>query len=64
MVAYLQVVGAVEDFRTKGALLRTQAHLRHVVDMPVRLHQKFQFVWERFRSMRQDMYVQGMQVGE
>ena len=57
-----QAAGAVEDFRTKGALLRTQAHLRGILDRPLPLPHTFQFVWERFRSMRQDMYVQGMQV--
>ncbi|KAK9796708.1 hypothetical protein WJX73_007053 [Symbiochloris irregularis] len=55
-------VGKVEDFRTKGALLKTQAHLRTILDRPDSdLHHRYQFVWERFRSMRQDMYVQGMQ---
>lgn len=58
----LQVAGKADDFRTKAALLQTQAHLQGIMDRPLPLHGMFQFVWERFRSMRQDMYVQGMQV--
>lgn len=51
------------DFRTQGALLRTQAHLRSILNRTDKPFANiFGFVWDRFRGMRQDMYVQGMQV--
>ena len=55
-----QVGGAAEEFRTRGALARTQAHLRAIMDredMP--LVQRHKFLWDRYRSVRQDIYVQG-----
>lgn len=49
-----------EEFRTRGALARTQAHLRRIMDRAdVPLVQLHKFLWDRFRSVRQDIYVQG-----
>ncbi|KAK9845825.1 hypothetical protein WJX81_003544 [Elliptochloris bilobata] len=54
------VGGAPEEFRTRGALARTQAHLRAIMDRgDVPLVQLHKFLWDRFRSVRQDIYVQG-----
>lgn len=52
--------GAPEEFRTRGALERTQAHLRRIMDRTdVPLVQLHKFLWDRYRSVRQDIYVQG-----
>jgi len=48
-----------EHFRTRGALGRTQAHLRRLMDRgDVPLATLHKFLWDRYRSLRQDIYVQ------
>jgi hypothetical protein len=50
------------DFRTRGALARTMAHLRALLDRgDVRFGLVHKFLWDRYRSVRQDLYIQGMQ---
>ena len=54
-----------ENFRTLGALRRTMVHLRSIMDrqdMPlVNIHK---YLWDRFRGVRQDLFVQGIEVSE
>ena len=53
-----------EDFRTPDALRKTMAHLRGIMDRKepsfARIHN---FLFDRYRSVRQDLYVQGIEVG-
>ncbi|KAI7840763.1 hypothetical protein COHA_005577 [Chlorella ohadii] len=52
---------APEFFRTRGALARTMAHLRALLDrQDARLGLIHKFLWDRYRSVRQDLYIQGM----
>ena len=54
---------APEFFRTRGALARTMAHLRGLLDRGgARLGLVHKFLWDRYRSVRQDLYIQGMDV--
>lgn len=52
------------EFRTRGGLQRTMAHLRNLLDQS---HFRFglvhKFLWDRYRSVRQDLYIQGMADG-
>ncbi len=49
------------EFRTKGALARTMAHLRGLLDREdVRFGLVHKFLWDRYRSVRQDLYIQGI----
>lgn len=51
------------EFRTRGALDRTMTHLRGILDRTdVRLGLVHKFLWDRYRSVRQDLYIQGMAV--
>ena len=60
---YPQVEQTPENFRTIGALRRTMMHLRSIMDrqdMPlVNIHK---YLWDRFRGVRQDLFVQGIEV--
>ncbi|GAB4823215.1 hypothetical protein N2152v2_010261 [Parachlorella kessleri] len=50
------------QFRTRAALQRTMAHLRGILDRTdVRLGLVHKFLWDRYRSVRQDLYIQGIQ---
>ncbi len=58
-----QVVADPADFRTWPALQRTQAHLRRVMDrsdLPLATLHKF--LWDRYRCLRQDIFMQGFNV--
>ena len=63
IVVLLQVEQTPENFRTIGALRRTMMHLRNIMDrrdMPlVNIHK---YLWDRFRGVRQDLFVQGIEV--
>ncbi len=63
LVLHLQVEQTPENFRTTGALRRTMVHLRCIMDrqdMPlVNIHK---YLWDRFRGVRQDLFVQGIEV--
>jgi hypothetical protein len=49
------------EFRTRGALTRTMAHLRGLLDRcDVRFGLVHKFLWDRYRSVRQDLYIQGI----
>jgi len=57
------VVADPADFRTWPALQRTQAHLRRVMDrsdLPLATLHKF--LWDRYRCLRQDIFMQGFNV--
>ena len=60
---FLQVEQTPENFRTMGALRRTVVYLRSIMDrqdMPlVNIHK---YLWDRFRAVRQDLFVQGFEV--
>jgi hypothetical protein len=48
------------DFRTRGALARTMAYLRALLDRPgAAFGMVHRFLWDRYRSVRQDLYIQG-----
>eukprot|EP00887_Chlorella_sp_A99_P005900 scaffold1.g5900.t1 len=48
------------DFRTRGALQRTMQHLRALLDRSdARLGLIHKFLWDRYRSARQDVHIQG-----
>ena len=48
-------------FRTRAALDTTQAHLRTIMDRTdVPLSLVHRFLWDRYRGVRQDLFVQGM----
>lgn len=50
------------DFRTRGALKRTMDHLRSLLDKSeYRFGLVHKFLWDRYRSVRQDLYIQGIQ---
>ncbi|KAL4433632.1 hypothetical protein ABPG75_000073 [Micractinium tetrahymenae] len=55
---------APEFFRTRGALARTMQYLRNLLDrqakQDARLGLIHKFLWDRYRSVRQDLYIQGM----
>jgi len=49
------------DFRTRGALSRTMTYLRGLLDREdVRFGLVHKFLWDRYRSVRQDLYIQGI----
>ncbi|KFM23543.1 Germinal-center associated nuclear protein [Auxenochlorella protothecoides] len=49
------------DFRTRAALLRTMLYLRSLLDrQDVRFGLVHKFLWDRYRAVRQDLYVQGI----
>ena len=49
------------NFRTRSALDTTQAHLRTIMDRTdVPLSLVHRFLWDRYRGVRQDLFVQGM----
>lgn len=49
------------EFRTRAALTRTMAHLRGLLDRSdVRFGLVHKFLWDRYRSVRQDLYIQGI----
>ncbi|KDD73956.1 SAC3/GANP/Nin1/mts3/eIF-3 p25 family protein, partial [Helicosporidium sp. ATCC 50920] len=49
------------DFRTRAALQRTMDHLRGILDRgDVRFGLVHKFLWDRYRAVRQDLYVQGI----
>lgn len=48
-------------FRTRGALTRTMYHLRQLMDQSD-FSLVHQFLFDRYRSVRQDLYVQGIEV--
>jgi len=59
-----QVEQVGPNFRTLPALQRTQAHLHSILDRTdVPLGKIHYYLWERHRSVRQDLFVQGMQAG-
>jgi len=52
------------EFRTRGALTRTMEHLRRLLDRTdVRFGLVHKFLWDRYRSVRQDLYIQGITDG-
>jgi hypothetical protein len=52
------------DFRTRAALQKTMNHLRGLLDrMDVRFGLVHKFLWDRYRSVRQDLYIQGITDG-
>ena len=59
----LQIQQVPENFRTMGALRRTMVHLRGIMDRQdmalVNIHK---YLWDRFRGVRQDLFVQGYEV--
>jgi hypothetical protein len=60
----VQVEQRPENFRTMEALQRTMAYLRGIMDRTdVELVNIHKFLWDRFRGVRQDLFVQGMEVG-
>ena len=49
------------EFRTRGALTRTMTYLRGLLDRTdVRFGLVHKFLWDRYRSVRQDLYIQGI----
>lgn len=50
------------DFRTRAALEKTMEHLRGIMDQPANKARIHNFLFDRYRSVRQDLYVQGLQV--
>lgn len=51
------------NFRTLPTLQRTQAHLLSIMDRSdVDLAKIHRFLWDRFRGVRQDLFVQGCEV--
>ena len=55
---------APSEFRTRGALQRTMTHLRNLLDQSnFRFGLVHKFLWDRYRSVRQDLYIQGMADG-
>jgi SAC3/GANP family len=59
----LQVDTGPENFRTMAALQRTQRHLRGIMDRSdVPLVEIHKFLWDRYRGVRQDLFVQGLKV--
>lgn len=63
LVCGLQVEQVASNFRTLGTLQRSQAHLMSIADRTdVPLAKIHHFLWDRFRGIRQDLYVQGYEV--
>ena len=61
--ALVQVEQHPEHVQTLGALQRTMLHLRTFMDAPgASLADIQMFLWDCYRGVRQDLYVQGMQV--
>lgn len=59
----MQIEQRPENFRTMEALQRTMAHLRAIMDrQDSRLVEIHKFLWDRFRGVRQDLFVQGFEV--
>lgn len=60
----IQIEQKPENFRTMEALQHTMVHLRNIMDRQdcplVEIHK---FLWDRFRGVRQDLFVQGFEVG-
>jgi hypothetical protein len=55
---------APSEFRTRGAIQRTMTHLRNLLDESnFRFGLVHKFLWDRYRSVRQDLYIQGMADG-
>ena len=49
------------EFRTRGALTRTMDYLRRLLDRTdVRFGLVHKFLWDRYRSIRQDLYIQNI----
>lgn len=48
-------------FRTRSTLTRTMDHLRHIMDQ-TDFSLAHNFLFDRYRSVRQDLYVQGIEV--
>ena len=62
-VMCLQVDQEGSNFRTMETLKRTQAHLLSVMDRTdVPLSKIHHFLWDRYRGVRQDLFVQGYEV--
>ena len=65
MSVNLQVEQTPENFRTFGAIQRTTLHLRRLMDSEdhplVNIHK---YLWDRFRGVRQDLFVQGFEVSD
>ena len=59
----MQVQQVASNFRTLETLQRTQAHLLAILDRrDVPLAKIHHFLWDRFRGVRQDLFVQGYEV--
>ena len=59
----LQIEQVPENFRTRAALRAAQEHLRGIMDRTdVPLADVHKFLWDRFRGIRQDLFVQGFEV--
>ena len=59
----LQVEQLAPNFRTLGTLQKTQAHLHSIMDRTdVPLGKIHYYLWERYRSVRQDLFVQEITV--
>lgn len=60
---FAQVEQRPENFRTMAALQQTMSHLRAIMDRTdVELVNIHKFLWDRFRGVRQDLFVQGIEV--
>ena len=58
-----QIEQKPENFRTMAALQRTMAHLRRIMDKrDIALVNIHKYLWDRFRGVRQDLFVQGFEV--
>ena len=58
-----QIEQKPENFRTMAALQRTMAHLRGIMDRrDIALVNIHKYLWDRFRGVRQDLFVQGFEV--
>ena len=59
----LQIEPVAGNFRTMGALRRPMVHLRGIMDRQdmalVIIHK---YLWDPFRAVRQDLFVQGYEV--
>lgn len=59
----MQVDQERSNFRTLETLQRTQGHLLSVMDRTnVPLTKIHHFLWDRYRGIRQDLFVQGYEV--
>jgi len=58
-----QIEQQPENFRTMHALRNTMTHLRAIMDRTdMHLANIHKFLWDRFRGVRQDLFVQGFEV--